>query len=168
MSSYGDVGANLADVDLNAIVAAEAGDVASQGGATAMAAAVRLESEVNDVLVALTSSITSMAETVNASLAGAASSAYAADIRGRTGQGVEQITGELQARTATIVDNGLAQVRELDVFLKNQVVRFQSDVIGDLQAVLDLVQADMATLAQRQQVYAASLAEADTTLAIPA
>lgn len=161
------VGGNLEDIDVGAIAAAEAGSTMTEGGQQAQTAAQTLVAEVEDVVTTLSTNINTMADTVRTQVTTTQSTIEGGDVDGNSAAAARAAAAELTGQVDTVVNAANNSVVQIRSYLMNEVTRFQSDVIGDLQVIMSNVDLAFQDLSAAQTRLRENLDLADQSIRMP-
>ncbi len=161
------VGGNLEDIDLGAVAASTAGSTVTEGGQQAQTAAQTLVAEVEDVVTTLTTNINTMADTVRTQVTTTQSTIEGGDVDGNSAMAARAAATELTGQVDTVVNAANDSVMQIRTYLMNEVTRFQSDVIGDLQAIMSNVDLAFQDLSAAQTRLRENLDLADQSIRMP-
>ncbi len=161
------VGGNLEDIDVSAIAATEAGSTVTEGGQQAQTAAQTLVAESEDVINTLSTNINTMADTVRTQVTTTQSTIEGGDVDGNSAMAARAAATELTGQVDTVVNAANDSVMQIRTYLMNEVTRFQSDVIGDLQAIMSNVDLAFQDLSAAQTRLRENLDLADQSIRMP-
>ncbi|MBA2498053.1 MAG: hypothetical protein H0V33_13355 [Acidimicrobiia bacterium] len=161
------VGGNLEDIDVSAIAATEAGSTVTEGGQQAQTAAQTLVAESEDVINTLSTNINTMADTVRTQVTTTQSTIEGGDVDGNSAMAARAAAAELTGQVDTVVNAANDSVTQIRTYLMNEVTRFQSDVIGDLQAIMSNVDLAFQDLSAAQTRLRENLDLADQSIRMP-
>ncbi len=161
------VGGNLEDIDVSAIAATEAGSTVTEGGQQAQTAAQTLVAESEDVINTLSTNINTMADTVRTQVTTTQSTIEGGDVDGNSAMAARAAAAELTGQVDTVVNAANDSVMQIRTYLMNEVTRFQSDVIGDLQAIMSNVDLAFQDLSAAQTRLRENLDLADQSIRMP-